>query len=259
MVELMPARCVAILNAVDAGVLTPPEAEQSLAGLAWVKDPDRLLRMSHRLTLRIGLAQVPRRWPGAWQLALVGAGRLTGLRGPAELNQACLAADPDPILGLAGVALRHEGGIALTLAHEPAMGVGAVDAGGLDDEDHLVAVLRVRAAVRPLPPPTPAEAARHLSEALVRATTTLTSVATTDGRPEAAATVRLGEAYPTANQEFLDRAMTVLSIVAAARAQEHELPHSHAVTTRATALEPLRQAALDAVCSALSWPSHAMV
>ena len=259
-------RVAVALNTMDAGLANPAEAEAGLTGLAaWVKDPERLLQMSHRLTMRIGLAQVPRRAPGGWALALVRPGRLGGLRGPVELNRAVLAVDPDPDLGAAPVVVRHEGGLAWHEAWEPQMGVGAVDAGGLDDEDHLVRVLRLRTAERPLPPATPTEATAALS----RATTTALSLLGNSGlggaggigeRPTTAGTVQLGEAYPHASQVLLDRAMTMLAIVQAGLEQAPEvLPHSHGITARATALEPLRGAALDAIQSAVSWPTHLMV
>ena len=257
-------RLTATLNAMDAGVINPAEAEDALRGpegerFAWVKDPDRLMEMSHRLTLRIGMAQVPRRFPGPWMAALVAPGRLTGLRGPAELSKAALSAEEEPALGAVAVVVRHAGSLAWTQAHEPEMGVGAIDAGGLDDEDHLVPVLRLRAAERPLPPATPSEAAHALTAAMNPAASALQASGFTSGqRPDATGTVRLGPTYGPANQRLLDQALTMLSIVAAAQDQTEELPHSHAIATRGAALAPLRTAALDAVSSAVSWPTHAM-
>lgn len=254
----------ATLNAMDAGAVNPAEAEDALRGpegelFAWVKDPDRLMGMSHRLTLRIGMAQVPRRFPGPWMVAVVAPGRLTGLRGPAELTRAALSAQEDPALGAVAVAVRQAGTLAWTPALEPEMGVGAIDAGGLDDEDHLVPVLRLRHAERPLPPATPSEAAHALTAAMNRAAGALQASGFTSGqRPGATGTVRLGPAYGPANQRLLDQALTMLAVVAAGQEQNGELPHSHAIATRAAALAPLRTAALDAVSAAVSWPTHAM-
>lgn len=249
--NLLIVRLVAALNAVHAGLATVPEVEAAVRENAfWVQDPDRLLQMSERLTLRIGLAQMPRRLPGAWALALVTPGRFGGLRGPRDLNRLVLQQPADDDLGAVAVAVRHQGQAAALLGWEEPAGAQG---------DDLVPVLAIHPAERPLPPATPAEAARALGSAMAEATSALAASGVVAGsRPDPAATVRLGQAYGAANQQLLDRAMTVLALVQAAREGESDLPHSHAVTRRAAALEPLRAAALDAVQAAVSWPAHLM-
>lgn len=246
--DLLGLRVVALLNAMDAGVLGAAQAEHALSPLlAGMTDPDEVFGLGERLGLRIGLAQVPRRLPGGWALALVAPGRLGGLRGPAATNRDALALEPDDLVGAAAIAVRHAGGAALLPGWQRT-----------GDEDWRV--LRVAPAERPLSPPTPQEAGRALLAAMGSAAQALgSSGLVTGGRPDAASTVALGAAYPAGNQTLLDRAMTVLAAVATAEQQSAQLPHAHAVGTRAAHLGPLRAAALDAVQSALSWPTHLMV
>ena len=245
-------RLAVLLNGIEAGRVNPAEAEDAIRGqVHQVVDRDEVLGLGEVPSLRLALAQVPRLSRAGWALALVSPGRLGGLRGPAVLNQRALAADPEPELGAVPVVLRHDGGFAWLAEY-------AIPAA--ETHDHVVNNLTLLGAARPLSPATPAVAGRALASAMAEATEALVQMALTAGeRPRPAGTVALGGAYPHASQKLLDQAMTVLAIVEAARSQEADLPHSHAVTTRAARLAPLRQAALDAVQAAVSWPAHLMV
>ncbi|MGA4508615.1 hypothetical protein ACQB6R_09005 [Propionibacteriaceae bacterium G1746] len=250
---LVMARLAVLLNSIDAGLANAAEAEHAIRGhVHLVLDEHELLGVGQSPTLRIAMARLDRlsaHHPG-WQLALVAPGRLGGLRGPAALSRTALAEVPEPEVGAAPVVVRHDGAVALVA------GQAVPDEEQLDDE---LVTLRVLSAERPLSPPTPTEAARALAQAMAAATTTLaTTGLTAGGRPDPAATVALGQAYGAANQSLLDQAMTVLAILAAAQQGETDLPHSHAITTRAAQLAPLRTAAWDALQAAVSWPMHLM-
>ena len=251
-VTLVLLRLAVLLNSIDAGHLNPAEAEHALQPhVHLVDDQDELLGQGPVPTLRIALAQVPRLSSAGWALALVAPGRMGGLRGPVTLTSAALRAPTEPELDVVPVVLRHDGGLAW-LAET---GIPAAEA--LDDQ---VVNLALSVAERPLSPPTPSEASRTLASVMGQATSALESMGLSGGnRPRPAGTVALGSSYPAANQTLLDQAMTVLAITAAAREAEPDLPHSHAVTTRAARLAPLRSAALDAVQAAVSWPAHLMV
>jgi len=242
-------RLVAGLNAVDAGLWGPAELEESIGlEMRGVQDPELLLHQDRLMTLRIGVAQIPRRFPGPWMLALVQPGSHGGLRGPAALTRVVTDLLPEEELFEAvPVAIHHQGGLALTLGWEP---IG----------NEAVQMMAVHEAERPLLPPTPAEATRTLMEEMKRATDVLASRPRMPGiRPEAAPTTPLGPAYPPACQQLFDRAMTVLGIADRGCSQVEQGLHSHSITTSQDALHPLRQAALDAIAAAISWPSHQMV
>ena len=249
---LVLLRLAVLLNSLEAGHLNPAEAEHGLAPhVHLVYDRDELLGQGPSPSLRIAMAQMPRLGGAGWALALVAPGRMGGLRGPTSLTRAALAAPTEPELAAVPVVLRHAGGLAW-LAE-----TGIPQQEALDDE---VVNLVPAGAERPLSPPTPTEASRLLTSAMVAATGALESLGLTGGsRPRPAGTVALGRSYPTSNQTLLDQAMTVLAIADAARDGETDLPHSHAVTTRAAQLAPLRSAALDAIQAAVSWPTHLMV
>lgn len=251
-VTLVLLRLAVLLNGIDAGLVNPAEAEHALRPhVHLVDDRDELLGQGPTPSLRIALAQVPRFGSAGWALALVAPGRMGGLRGPIALNQAALRAPTEPELAVVPVVLRHDGGIAW-LAES-----AIPDAEVLDDE---VVNLALASAERPLSPPSPGEASRTLTSAMLQAATAVESLGFTGGRrPPPAGTVALGRTYPTANQTLLDQAMSVLAITDAARDGEADLPHSHAITTRAATLAPLRSAALDAVQAAISWPAHLVV
>ena len=130
-------------------------------------DPEGLLGLDpFRATeLDDGFARLLAAEPDRWLLALPVPGALGPLRGPVELNTAALAA------GEAAVAAG--GGLAL-VPHRVGQAVQ----------------WRVHAAARPFTPPTLYEAERELSEAVLRAATTLTHLDVASGAGRGWPTVR---------------------------------------------------------------------
>ena len=156
-------RLVVNLNAALHGRLAAERAAAEVIGpdvAHHLVDPEGLLGLDpFRATeLDDGLDRLLAAEPDRWLLALPVPGALGPLRGPVELNTAALAA------GEAAVAAG--GGLALV----PQRVGQAVQ-------------WRVHAAARPFAPPTLYEAERELSEAVLRAATTLTHLDVAVGLP----------------------------------------------------------------------------
>ena len=244
-------RLAVLLNGLGAGSTSAAEVEHLVApAVHRVDDGLNLLGQGPQPSLRIAIARLARIQAGGWACLLVRPGRLAGLRGPAQLTRDALAQPSSPELGAVPVVVGHHGQIAI---------VGVSELPESEALDHDSLTLRILPAERPLSPATPAEASLALSTAMREAASALTELGTVAGsRPDPADTIRLGSDYPPANQRLLDQSLTVLAIVAAADGAAAELPHSHAVTSRARVLDQLRSAALDGVQSALSWPTTLM-
>lgn len=247
-------RLVAALNAVDAGELTVPEAEQQVAADALVHHGAQLDQVwpgvDDALPLRLLLSRLTRaqadELPAAqrgWGLVLARPGALGALRGPATLTQRVLASGPE----LAAVVVRRSGGVAL----QP-LPLGATA------EVQAVQWL-VSQAQRPIFSLTPSDAAQALGSRIADASAQLDELGQVAGsRPQSTATVRLGRAYPTASQHLLDRALTLADAMVAGLGASSELIHSHAMTVRERALLDIRDAARDAIGAAASWPTQTL-
>lgn len=235
-------RLVAALNAMAAGAISAPEAE---ARLRFDGRPHHVLDADAQfgaeattVTLRRALAWVDRvRTP--WALLLPVPGNPGGLRGPSALNAAAL--------DRGAVVVRHDGGPAWLC----------------DEVGHGVQWTLLRAE-RPAPPDDPRSAGRTLAAVMTDAAAALRGL---EGGFEAGFEVgrerpdteapRLGRAYPAGSQALLDRAWLLLA--ASELGATAAATTSHAALQREHALRPLARAARDAISSAASWPSFAMV
>ncbi|MFT8395187.1 hypothetical protein [Propionibacterium sp.] len=236
-------RLTSVLNAMAAGLLSAPQAEAQLrtteTGASGrphhVVDEQQLLGLPADAgsPVRLALARIVNRMPAErWTLLLPRPGRLGGLRGPVETNQLALECG-------AVVAARRVGVAWLPRPVGPAM------------QWQLVW------AEAPLPPPTPGEAARALSEQVLVAARELGELDAPAGRrPRCAASVVLGRAYPQACQGLLDKALLWREACQAGLDATSETLHSHAALTRERHLHDLNQLCLDAISAAASWPAE---
>ena len=234
-------RLVSLLNAMGVGTLDAPQAEHVLrmteAGEPdrphHVADPESVLGLDAdgAVPVRLALARISDRMRGAlWMLVLARPGDLGGLRGPAAVNEQALACG--------AAVIRHDGG-AVWFPHPvgPAM------------------QWQLARAERPLPPPTPSEAATALNEQILESARELASLDVVAGsRPADAASVVLGQAYPARNQQLLDKAMLWREACAAGLDAGDALLHSHAQQIRFTHLRRLDALCCEAISAAASWP-----
>lgn len=234
-------RLVSLLNAMGVGALDAPRAEYMLR-ISDTGEPDRPHHVADpesalgldgygALPVRLALARVADQMRGSlWMLAVVRPGDLGGLRGPAPTNEQALACG--------AVVVNHGGGVAW-LPHPvgPAM------------------QWQLARAERPLPPPAPPEAAMALNEQILESARELAGLDAAAGRrPEDAASVVLGRAYPVRNQQLLDKALLWREACAAGLAVEDALLHSHAQLTRFAHLRRLDTLCRQAIGAAASWP-----
>ncbi|HSN44506.1 MAG TPA: hypothetical protein VLR88_10685, partial [Propionibacteriaceae bacterium] len=242
------------LNELSGGRCTAPEAEELIRGkhvsgeegpgpstspdpgIHHVADVDGVLGLDplHLTPLRIALARVEARFAGTqWLLLLPRPGRLAGLRGPAEVTTLALEAG--------AIVVASDGGPGwIPLQVGPAIQWRVVD------------------VQRPLAPPTPSEASRAFASIVIEAAGGLASLGATAGTRPRSAPLLLPRGYPTMSASLLDRALTVLTAYRAGMDAQSEIVSSFAVLGREGHLRELRDAALDAVSAAASWPSRAM-
>ena len=170
---------------------------------------------------------------GRWLLALPVPGALSPLRGPGPFNTAALGA---------GEAVVAEGG-----------SVGLVP--------HLVGRAvqwRVYAAARPFAPPTLYEAERELSEAVLRAATTLTRLDVAAGaRPSSGDGPALAPGYPSRAHATAGRAARLLAACDAALRSDGAAITLYEADLRSRELRVVRSAAGQALCAAAGWPDPA--
>lgn len=232
-----------VLNAMSAGLISAPQAEYDLRMAQdgapgrphHAVDEQQLLGLEPDAgsPIRLVLARVADRMPERrWVLLLPRPGRLAGLRGPLDTNRLALECG--------AIVLAREGGLAwLPRPVGPAM------------QWQLVG------ARAPLLPATPGEAARALNEQLLSAARELGRLDAPAGRrPDDAASVVLGPAYPPANQGLLDRALLWREACRAGLEAVPQTLHSHAALTRESQLRTLEGFCEDAVCAAASWPKQ---
>lgn len=228
-------RLVVNLNAALHGQLAAERAAAEVIGpdvAHHLVDPEGLLGLDpFRATeLDDGLDRLLAAEPDRWLLALPVPGALGPLRGPGELNTAALAA------GEAAVAAG--GGIALV----PQRVGQAVQ-------------WRVHAAARPFAPPTLYEAERELSEAVLRAATTLTHLDVASGaRPRLADGPALAPGYPARARLAADRAARLLAAIDEALTTDGAAITLHEAEVRSRELRVVRTAAGQALCAAAGWP-----
>lgn len=224
--HLNAAACGAVSVEVAAHAITQPELVHH------VIDPDSLLGLDPLAASDLSVALPNAMARGSrWQLALPQPGRLAPLRGPSALTTAALATGVAVLPAQAGAAwLPHQVG--------PTM------------------QWRLLSAERPSSPPGRYEADRALSELIMGAARRLGDLDIVAGaRPGTHAQLELAPGYPVRNVAAADRAMRILAATQAAREQEADLLHSHAVGVRATTMRELEVAAIDLLCAACVWPS----
>jgi hypothetical protein len=196
-------------------------------------DPDGLLGLDplRATELDDGFARLLAAEPDRWLLALPVPGALGPLRGPVELNTAALAAGEAAVAASGGVAL---------VPHRVGPGVQ----------------WRVHAAARPFAPPTLYEAERQLSEAVLRAATTLTHLDVASGtRPRAAYDgPALAPGYPPRARLAADRAARLLAACDEALTTDGAAITLHEAEVRSRELRVVRTAAGQALCAAAGWP-----
>lgn len=185
------------------------------------------------------------------RLSLPAPGDLIGLRGPAEVNRAALAAGE----AVLGVRRRQDPAEAAVPALVPAV----TTFGPAGDQGHCVTWRLLAAVGAPWDGPSVAEADRALREVLREGTTALQRLAVAGGRSGAAraqalrrdrAPLRLpGDLDPRADA-LAERALAVLDVVAAAREDDGGSVTAHAAGARLAALVPLERAARRALVAA---------
>ena len=196
-----------------------------------VLDPDEVggLDSGHATTLVEALPSIDRREARGWLLALPVPGRLSVLRGPAELNRAALAAG-SAVVGLTG-------GVALV----------PVEVGP-------AVQWRLYRSVPPAAPPGLYETERALGEAILDAARALARLDVAAG-PSPTASVDLGPApgYPPRQRAAADRAARLLLACSTALDHDGASVSSYEVAARRRELEQVRDAARDALVAAVSW------
>lgn len=230
----MSLRMAVNLNAVLHGRLALAPAAAGVQGTDvahHVLDPDQVLGLdpTDRSDLAAVLGRVAASEPEAWVLALPEPGSLGSLRGPKEFNQAALA------VGEAVVAIG--GGLGLV----PFRVGQAVQ-------------WRVFPAERPFAPPTPYEAERQLSEAVLTAATTLARLEVAGGvRQQDMAPMRLAPGYHPRQIATADRASRLLGACDLALLSDGAAISAFEVDARFRELRSVRLAAARALCAAATW------
>jgi hypothetical protein len=167
--------------------------------------------------------------PEQWVLALPLPGRLGVLRGPAALNAAALEAGSAVVAGTAGLAL---------VPHPVGRAVQWV----------------VLPAERPFRPPSPHEAERALSEAVISAAAALSRLDVAAGqRPDDDHGFRLAPGYDSRQRAAADRAGRLLVATDLAAADDGGSLSSYEALARSRELRAVRDAAREALSAAASW------
>lgn len=230
---------IALVTHLNALRHTPLSSEVAAAQIVGddvahhVVDADGLLGLDPLAAndLLDALRAVERTTTGSWLLALPRPGVLGGLRGPAALNVAALAAG--------AVVLPEQGGPAF-LPHRVGPAVQ----------------WRVLAADRPFPSPGVAETERALSGELIEAAAVLGELGAVSGtRPGAPTVPRVPPGYPPRQQRAVERALRLVTIAEAGLDDDREVLTSFAVQRRAEVLRRLHTVATDALCAACAWPA----
>lgn len=220
------------LNALRHTPLSPEVAARGICGddvAHHVIDPDGLLGLDQMTANELDAALRAALLLGHddWTLALPRPGRLAPLRGPAEFNAAALEA----------------GAVVLGSAGGPAWVPQAIG---------RAVQWRIRHADAPRLTLTPAEAERQLSEAILRSERQLTALGAAAGVRPDPERPQLPSAYPARAQRSAHRALMLIRVCEAGLA-EHAGLHSHAVQVRAEHLRAVHEAAIDALCAAVTW------
>lgn len=185
------------------------------------------------------------------RLVLPAPGDLLGLRGPAEVNRAALAAG-EAVLGVR----RWQDG---PEAAVPALVPAVTTFGPAGDEGHCVTWRVLPAVGAPWDGPSVADADRALREVLRDSTDALQRLAVAGGPAGAAraqalrqvrAPLRLPADVDPRADALAERALAVLDVVAAAREDDGGSVTAHAAGARLAALVPLERAARQALVAA---------
>ncbi len=232
-----------LLNDLSAGRISAPSAEDRLGPMHQVHDPDGVLQMPEQdplasVPVRMALTRIAH-WPHAsealWSPVLAAPGRLAGLRGPSELN--------DAVLDAGAAVICHSsvpGGIPAGLCWVPQPVGPAIQ-------------WRIIAGNPPLPPPTPAEAGPALRQMMAEVSAALGGLNAISSRRPEPVSPRLGRGHRHHDQVLLDLAWTVLEASETGLAASPMLT-SHGSQIREDALRRLRASAQDAVTAAAAWP-----
>ena len=228
-------RLVVNLNAVLHTRLTAERAAAEVIGpdvAHHLVDPDGLLGLDplRATDLDEGFGPLLAAETDRWLLALPVPGALGPLRGPVELNTAALTAGEAVVAAGGGVAL---------VPHRVGPSVQ----------------WRVHTAARPFTPPTLYEAERQLSEAVLRAATTLTHLDVAAGtRPREDRGTALAPGYPARARLAADRAARLLAACDEALTTDGAAITLHEAEVRSRELRVVRTAAGEALCAAAGWP-----
>ncbi len=237
MTLLVSVRLVRQLNAMihDRAEIGPAAAAVVGADVAHhVLDPDGLggLDQTRATALVDALPEIIGSERNGWLLALPAPGRLGVLRGPANLNRAAIDAGAAVVGLTAGVAL-------VPRAVGPAV------------------QWRLYRAEPPAAPPSSYEAERTLGETILSAGRTLAQLDVAGGPgPAGDLPGDLGPArgYPARRRVAADRAARLLLAADVALQHDGASLSSYEMTVRRRELEAIREAARDALVSAVSGP-----
>lgn len=238
-------RLTCLLNDLSAGRITAPEAERQLGPLHHVHDADEALGPGEpdpiaSVPIRQPLARVAHRASPdtVWGLYPVAPGRLAGLRGPAQLNQEAMTA---------GVAV---------VCHASTPGAIPAGTAWIPTPVGPAVQWQIHRGAPPLPPPTAPEAGQQLRAVMTQVAADLGRLETVAGRRPDALAPRLGRGHRHSDQVLLDLAWTMLAAADAGLETAGQMLTAHGTGVRETSLRHLRDAALDAVAAASSWPQN---
>lgn len=234
MTQFASVRLTRQLNAMITNRVDPERAAAGVLGADvahHILDPDGVggLDPARSTTLVDALPGIGGLEGRGWLLALPAPGRLSVLRGPAELNRAAVAAGSAVIALTAQVAL-------VPIQVGPAV------------------QWRLYRAEPPAPPPSSSEAERALSHTILTAGRALTRLDVAAG-PAPAADVDLGSGagYSPRQVQAADRAARLLLACATALEHDGASVSSYEMDARRRELLAVQAAAREALVAAVSW------
>lgn len=228
-------RMTCYLNAVRAGQVSVEVAAASIVDddvAHHVLDPDGVVGgLDHTWSteLRSALAPLLVAETSQWVLALPLPGAPGSLRGPVPLTRAAIEVGQAVLAARAGLALvPYRVGRAIQW--------------------------RVFRANPPLPPASPYDAERQLSESVLSAARALARLDVAAGsRPEDSCAAALAPGYSRSQQATADKASRLLAACSAALDDDGASISAFEADARARQLRAVRNAAIEALCATASW------
>lgn len=236
--DSLPAlRLTVALNAMISTPLSVAEAVAVIQGedvAHHVVDPEDRLGLGEdgAVALTAALPAIAAREPEMWVLALPVPGAAGALRGPAPLTVDALAVGEVVVAAGAGLGLvPHRVGPAVQW--------------------------RIWPAEPPVPPPSPTEADRELSEIVITAADALSRLEVAAGmRPSGPVRVAAAPGLTTRQSARIDRALRLLEACAVALESDGAAISAFEADARARELRRVHGAAAAALCATASWAGH---